>query len=118
MYRSWGAEIIGMTALPEAKLAREAEICYATMAWVTDYDCWHQEEESVTVEMIIGNLTKNVATSKELLGKVIPSLNHERNHQRVCACATALKDAIVTPPAKAAEEYKNKLAPIVGKYLG
>ena len=85
----------------------------STMAWVTDYDCWHEEEEPVTVEMIIGNLTKNVANSKELLRKVIPSLNNER----VCACATALKDAIVTPPAKAQEEYMEKLAPIVGKYL-
>ena len=74
MYRSWGADIIGMTALPEAKLAREAEICYTTLAWVTDYDCWRHGEEPVTAEMIIGNLTKNVANSKELLRRVIPAL--------------------------------------------
>ena len=113
MYRSWGADIIGMTALPEAKLAREAEICYATMAWVTDYDCWRQAEQPVTVEMIIGNLTKNVAASKELLRSVIPYLDGDRD----CACATALKDAIITPPAAVQEEFKRKFAPIVGRYI-
>ena len=113
MYRSWGADIIGMTALPEAKLAREAEICYATMAWVTDYDCWRQAEQPVTVEMIIGNLTKNVAASKELLRSVIPYLDGDRD----CACATALKDAIITPPAAVQEEFKRKFAPIVGRYV-
>ena len=66
MYRSWGADIIGMTALPEAKLAREAEMCYSTMAWVTDYDCWHPDNESVTVDMVIQNLMKNVENSKEM----------------------------------------------------
>ena len=79
MYRSWGADIIGMTALPEAKLAREAEMCYATMAWVTDYDCWHESEETVTVEMVVQNLQKNVATSKELLQRVIPRLGGRRD---------------------------------------
>ena len=113
MYRSWGADIIGMTALPEAKLAREAEICYATMAWVTDYDCWRQAEQPVTVEMIIGNLTKNVAASKELLRSVIPYLDGDRD----CACATALKDAIITPPAAVQEEFKRRFAPIVGRYV-
>lgn len=113
MYRSWGADIIGMTALPEAKLAKEAEICYATMAWVTDYDCWHEEEEPVTVEMIIGNLMKNVAASKELLRKVIPLLEGERE----CACATGLKDAIITPSDGIDGEFKKKMAPIIGKYF-
>ena len=113
MYRSWGADIIGMTALPEAKLAREAEICYATMAWVTDYDCWRQGAESVTVEMVVGNLKKNVATSKELLRKVIPQLDGDRD----CACASALKDAIVTPPTGVSDEFKQKMAPVVGRYL-
>lgn len=113
MYRSWGADIIGMTALPEAKLAREAEICYATMAWVTDYDCWHEEEEPVTVEMIIGNLMKNVAASKELLRKVIPLLEGER----ACACVTGLKDAIITPSDSIDGEFKKKMAPIIGKYF-
>ena len=113
MYRSWGADIIGMTALPEAKLAREAEICYATMAWVTDYDCWREEAETVTTEMIVGNLKKNVATSKELLRRVIPHLDGERD----CACASALKDAIIAPPKGASDEFKRKMAPVVGNYL-
>jgi len=113
MYRSWGADIIGMTALPEAKLAREAEICYATMAWVTDYDCWHEEEEPVTVEMIVGNLLKNVAASKELLRKVIPLLEGGRD----CSCASGLKDAIITPADQVSDEFKKKMAPIIGKYF-
>ena len=113
MYRSWGADLIGMTALPEAKLAREAEICYATMAWVTDYDCWRQGGETVTVEMIIGNLLKNVAASKDLLRNLIPRLNGPRE----CPCATALKDAIITPQDRVSAELKRKLAPITGRYL-
>ena len=113
MYRSWGADLIGMTALPEAKLAREAEICYATMAWVTDYDCWRQGGETVSVEMIIGNLLKNVAASKDLLRNLIPRLNGPRE----CPCATALKDAIITPPDRVPAELKRKLAPITGRYL-
>ena len=113
MYRSWGADLIGMTALPEAKLAREAEMCYATMAWVTDYDCWRQGGETVTVEMIIGNLLKNVAASKDLLRNLIPRLNGPRE----CPCATALKDAIITPHDRVPAELKRKLAPITGRYL-
>lgn len=113
MYRSWGADLIGMTALPEAKLAREAEICYATMAWVTDYDCWRQGGETVTVEMIIGNLLKNVAASKDLLRNLIPRLNGPRE----CPCATALKDSIITPQDRVPAELKRKLAPITGRYL-
>jgi 5'-methylthioadenosine phosphorylase len=113
MYRSWGADIIGMTALPEAKLAREAEICYATMAWITDYDCWRQGTEAVTVEMVVQNLKKNVAASKELLQRVIPKLSGERD----CVCASALRDAIITPSTQVNEEHKRRLAPIVGRYL-
>ncbi len=113
MYRSWGADIIGMTALPEAKLAREAEICYATMAWITDYDCWHQTSESVTVEMVIANLMKNVATSKALLRQVIPTLGGARD----CPCESALRDAIITQKEQIPEELKQKLAPVTGRYL-
>ena len=113
MYRSWGADLIGMTALPEAKLAREAEMCYATMAWVTDYDCWRQGGETVTVEMIIGNLLNNVAASKDLLRNLIPRLNGPRE----CPCATALKDAIITPQDRVPAELKRKLAPITGRYM-
>jgi 5'-methylthioadenosine phosphorylase len=113
MYRSWGADIIGMTALPEAKLAREAEMCYTTMAWITDYDCWHQTSESVTVEMVIANLLKNVATSKALLKEVIPALSGERD----CPCESALRDAIITQKDQIPEELKRKLAPVTGRYL-
>ncbi len=113
MYRSWGAGIIGMTALPEAKLAREAEMCYATMAWITDYDCWHESEESVTVEMVVQNLLHNVAHSKEMLRLVIPRLGPAET----CACNSALKDAIITDPRGISEEIKHKLAPIVGRYV-
>ncbi|PKB78491.1 MAG: methylthioadenosine phosphorylase [SAR202 cluster bacterium Io17-Chloro-G9] len=113
MYRSWGADIIGMTALPEAKLAREAEMCYTTMAWVTDYDCWHEGVETVTVEMVVQNLLKNVATSKDLLRSVVPQLNATRD----CPCGSALKDAIITPKEGVPEEVKHKLAPLVGRYL-
>ncbi len=114
MYRSWGADIIGMTALPEAKLAREAEICYATMAWITDYDCWHESEETVTVELVVQNLLQNVSNSREMLRRVIPQLGTASD----CACNSALKDAIITAPEAVPEEVKQKLAPIVGKYLG
>jgi 5'-methylthioadenosine phosphorylase len=113
MYRSWGADIIGMTALPEAKLARESEMCYATMAWVTDYDCWHESGETVTVEMVVQNLQRNVANSKEMIRRVIPRLNVKQD----CPCPSALKDAIITPPQGVSEEIKRKLAPIVGRYM-
>ena len=115
MYRSWGADIIGMTALPEAKLAREAEICYATLAWITDYDCWHQGTEPVTVEMVVANLTKNVATSKELLRQVVPALGGQ---DRDCSCESALKDAIITRKEEVPDGLRQKLAPIIGRYLG
>ena len=113
MYRAWGADIIGMTALPEAKLAREAEMCYATMAWITDYDCWHESTESVTVEMVVQNLMKNVANSKEMIRRVIAKLARERT----CPCADALRDAIITRPQGIPAEIKHKLAPIVGRYM-
>ena len=118
MYRAWGADIIGMTALPEAKLAREAEICYATMAWVTDYDCWHESEETVTVQMVVQNLQKNVANSKEMLRRVIPRLTGP--HLKVesnCSCTSALQDTIITHPQGIPEEVKSKLAPLVGRYM-
>ena len=114
MYRTWGADIIGMTALPEAKLAREAEICYTTMAWITDYDCWHESAEPVTVEMVVDNLMKNVATSKELLRRSIASLDGGRS----CPCESALKDAIITRKEEVPDELRRKLSPIVGRYFG
>ena len=114
MYRSWGADIIGMTALPEAKLAREAEMCYATLAWITDYDVWRANTEEVSVEAVVQNLLRNVATSKELLTRLAPSLAGPRQ----CSCGDALKDAIITAPENIPGDLKEKLAPIIGKYTG
>ena len=114
MYRAWGADIIGMTALPEAKLAREAEMCYATLACVTDYDVWHESEEAVTVELIVANLSKNVAASQEVLRQLLPSVPIERN----CGCESALRDAIITSREHIPDEEKQKLQPILGKYIG
>jgi 5'-methylthioadenosine phosphorylase len=102
-----------MTALPEAKLAREAEMCYATMAWVTDYDCWRQGGEPVTVEMVVQNLSKNVAASRELLRVVVPRMADPSD----CPCGSALEDAIITPREGVPEDVKRKLAPLVGRYL-
>jgi 5'-methylthioadenosine phosphorylase len=92
LYRSWGADVIGMTALPEAKLAREAGICYATLACVTDYDTWHDAHGAVSVEMIVENLQRNVATARRIVADVARSLP-----KRTCACASALETAIITP---------------------
>jgi 5'-methylthioadenosine phosphorylase len=113
MYRSWGADIIGMTGMPEAKLAREAEICYTAMAWITDYDCWYEHEDDVTVEMVVQNLVKNTANSREMIRKVVTELSPERD----CPCATALKDTIITHPQGISEATKTKLAPIIGRYV-
>ena len=113
LYRAWGADIIGMTALPEAKLAREAEICYATLAFVTDYDCWHPEYESVTVDMILTNLRKGVDTGKKLLTLVMPHIPKERD----CACGTALERAIATGKKYIPDQAKENLGLLIGKYL-
>ena len=112
LYRSWGASIIGMTALPEAKLAREAEICYATVACVTDYDCWHQTEESVTVEMIVGNLLRNITTAKNIIRTAADRIPQ----QRECSCAQALKDVLITAPKKIPARVKRDLGLLIGKY--
>ena len=114
MYRSWGADIIGMTALPEAKLAREAEMCYATLAWITDYDVWRANTEEVSVEAVVQNLLKNVETSKELLTRLVPVLSGAKE----CSCNSALKDAIITSPENIPGDLKKKLEPIIGKYVG
>ncbi|HQU29987.1 MAG: S-methyl-5'-thioadenosine phosphorylase [Planctomycetia bacterium] len=113
VYRQWGVSVIGMTNLQEAKLAREAEICYSTLAMVTDYDCWHVSEEAVTLEMIIGNLNKNTETAKRILKAVIPKIEQKRT----CACTTAVQDAIVTHKDLIPESTKKKLDIIFGKYL-
>ena len=113
MYHSWGADIIGMTALPEAKLAREAETCYSILACVTDYDCWREATDVVTVEMVVANLQKNVSTSQGVLRQVIPQVPTSRD----CDCGSALKDAILTLPELIPQKFKERMAPIVGKYV-
>ncbi len=115
LYRSWGMDIIGMTNLAEAKLAREAEICYATLACITDYDCWHNDQavESVSLEMIIQNLLKNVEVSKKIVKSVLPKLGRPRD----CVCVSALKDSIVTRPEAIPAKKKKDLELIIGKYI-
>jgi 5'-methylthioadenosine phosphorylase len=113
IYRSWGVDIIGMTAVPEAQLAREAEICYATMAHVTDYDVWHEEEEAVNVEMLIANLMANAALSKKAITELVPLLTHERP----CDCGAALSTAFITDRARIPGEKIEQLGPIVAKYF-
>lgn len=113
LHRSWGAGLIGMTALPEAKLAREAEICYAGLACVTDYDCWRDECEVVSTEMILDNLHKNVDNAKRILRTALAHLPQHRS----CACQHALKNSIATAPDSIPALVKAKLAPIVGKYV-
>lgn len=113
-YRSWGMDIIGMTNLQEAKLAREAEICYATLALVTDYDCWHPSHDEVTVEMIVANLMQNAATAQRVISDVVARLPLPRT----CECATALATAIITRPDAMPANTREELKPIIGKYLG
>lgn len=113
LYRSWNMDVIGMTNLAEARLAREAQMCYSTLACVTDYDCWHPSHDSVTVEMIIANLKKNIENAKKIISclvKMIPQ-------QRECSCQEALKYAIVTDPKVIPTATKKKLKPIIGKYI-
>ncbi len=113
VYRRWGMSVIGMTNMPEAKLAREAELCYATLALVTDYDVWHEEHEAVTVETVIANLMKNVATAKEVLRRVIPSVPVS------CAqgCSDALKSAIITDPKAVAPRIRKRLDFLLSRYF-
>jgi 5'-methylthioadenosine phosphorylase len=110
LYRSWGADVIGMTALPEAKLAREASICYATLACVTDYDTWHDGHDTVSADLIIANLLKNVANAKRIVADVAGALP-----ARDCACARALDDAVVTSLDLVPETTKRDLAPILAR---
>jgi 5'-methylthioadenosine phosphorylase len=113
VYRSAGFDIIGMTNLQEAKLAREAEICYATLALVTDYDCWHPDHDAVTVEMVIANLTQNAKTAQQVIANAVERLPMART----CECARALATAIITRADAVPAATLEKLKPIVGKYL-
>lgn len=113
LYRSWGMDIIGMTNLQEAKLAREAEICYTTIALVTDFDCWHPDHDSVTVEMVIATLLQNAKTAQRVIAEAVSRLPVERT----CECARALASAIITRPEAIPENVRKDLEPIVGRYL-
>jgi 5'-methylthioadenosine phosphorylase len=113
LYRSWGMDVIGMTNLQEAKLAREAEICYVTIALVTDYDCWHDSHETVSVDMIIANLQKNCQAAQTIIAQTVQDLQKNRD----CRCGEALKYALMTEKALIPTEAKSRLECIVGKYL-
>ncbi len=114
LYRNWGATIIGMTNLPEAKLAREAEIAYATLALVTDYDCWHQDHDNVTVEMVIANLQRNAINAQKVIQATVKSLN---TNPPQSAAHSALQYAILTPREQISESAKEKLELLIKKYL-
>jgi 5'-methylthioadenosine phosphorylase len=113
LYRSWGMDLIGMTNLQEAKLAREAEICYVTIAMVTDYDCWHEEEQAVSVEMLIAYLMKNSENVQRLITKTLKALPDKFD----CSCQNALKNALITDPGVIPPETKERLRLIIGKYV-
>jgi len=114
-YRSWGCDIIGMTGATEARLFREAEICYATLNLVTDYDVWREEGESVSVNLILENLSRNIENAKALVRKAVASL--PEGPVGACECADALRGAIVTKPAFISRESRDRLKPLIGKYL-
>src|SRR5437763_4973980 len=114
IYRTWGMDVIGMTNLQEAKLAREAEICYVTIAMVTDYDCWHPHHDAVTVTDIIANLTSNAASAAKVVAAAVASMPAERT----CKCGSALSHALITDPKSIPPDTCQKLELLVGKYLG
>ncbi|MCS7002855.1 MAG: S-methyl-5'-thioadenosine phosphorylase, partial [Dehalococcoidia bacterium] len=113
LYQRWGADLIGMTALPEAKLAREAEICYATLAAVTDYDCWHPHHDDVTVEMVVNNLLQNVAVSRRVIQSFVASLDDQSD----CFCHHALATAIITDRRLITADHRRKYGLFIDKYL-
>jgi len=113
IYRQWGVDVIGMTNLPEAKLAREAEICYATLALATDYDCWHETEEDVSIDAVLAVIRKNVAIAQDILRGVAKKVSQGRT----CLCSRALEHAIITDPERIPEQLKKDLQPLIGKYL-
>ena len=114
VYRSWGVDVIGMTNLQEAKLAREAEICYATMALATDYDCWYEGEEDVTIAQVIETMNNNVDMAKKIVETAVPRIPETRTE---CGCATAMQYGVMTDPAAIPAATKEKLKDIIGKYI-
>jgi len=115
IYRSWGCSVIGMTSATEAKLCREAELCYSTMNLVCDYDAWHEVEEPVTIEMVLESMEQNTHNAKAIIKKAVASLPSQKESR--CDCAQALKNCIVTQPDSIPEESKEKLRYIIGKYV-
>jgi 5'-methylthioadenosine phosphorylase len=113
IYRGWGVDVIGMTNMPEAKLAREAELCYATLALVTDYDVWHDDHAAVSVESVIQNLLRNVATAKDVLRRVIPAVGLPRT----CPCPELLRNAVITSPAAFPIATRRRLELLIGRYF-
>jgi 5'-methylthioadenosine phosphorylase len=113
IYRKWGVDVIGMTNMPEAKLAREAEICYATLALSTDYDCWHEVHSDVTVEDVVEVLTKNVELAKQIIKEAVYLISEQRD----CICSNALRDAIITSKDAISDDVKKKLELIIGRYI-
>ena len=113
MHRIWGGDLIGMTAMPEAKLAREAEISYALVAMVTDYDCWHPHHDSVSVDQILAVLAKNAENAAKVVRETVATMPRERS----CRCGSALAHAILTDPKKIPAATKKKLKLIIGKYV-
>jgi 5'-methylthioadenosine phosphorylase len=116
LYRQWGCDVIGMTNMPEAKLAREAEICYASVSMVTDYDCWHPDHENVTVEQIVGVLLANADKARELLKQVVPLLKSD-THDQDCGCRSALQHALITAKDARDPAMIEKLSAIAGRML-
>jgi 5'-methylthioadenosine phosphorylase len=113
LYRSWGVDVIGMTNLPEAKLAREAEICYASLAFATDYDCWHGEAGDVSIGDVLRILAQSAETAKKAIRHALRRLPEKRE----CVCSTALQYALITDKTMIPEKTKKDLEPIIGKYL-
>ena len=114
LYRSWGAAVIGMTALPEAKLAREAELCYASICFVTDYDVWHEHEEDVTADLIMANLQRNSERARAVVSAAVAALGDDRR----CACGDALAAALVTPPERVPPQTRRRLAALLERHWG
>jgi 5'-methylthioadenosine phosphorylase len=113
IYRQWGIDVIGMTNMPEAKLAREAELCYATLGLVTDYDVWHESEAAVTVEAVVANLLKNVATAKDVIRRLVPLVGPPR----ACPCPALLRNAVITAPGAFPAATRRRLDLLIGKYF-
>jgi len=117
LYRSWNAQVIGMTAIPEVRLAREAELHYATLALVTDYDCWKTDEEAVSADGVVAILNRNVANVRRILSHLVPLLESQTSELPRCGCADALRSAILSDKTRVPETVREALGPLVGKYL-